>query len=255
MSMNSLKDHHALVTGGGTGIGAAIARALNDAGARVTICGRRREPLEEVCGKRDNMAAEVCDVTKEDQVKALFQSSAERSGPVDIVIANAGAARSAPATHTGLDLWQDMLDINLTGTFLTLREGLRGMKDQPYGRLIAIASTAGLTGYRYVSAYTAAKHGVIGLVRALALETSGSGITANAVCPGFTETPMLEDTVRNITGKTGANAEKARHSIEQMNPGGRLIRPEEIADTILWLTGENAGAVTGQAITVAGGAV
>lgn len=178
---------------------------------------------------------------------ALF----ERLGEVDIVIANAGAAESAPLARTGLDQWQRMLDVNLTGVFLTLREGLKRVRDG--GRLIAVASTAGLKGYPYVAPYCAAKHGVVGLVRALAQEVAGRAITVNALCPGFTETPLLEESIATIVAKTGQTEEQARAHLQSTNPSGRLIQPAEVTATALWLCGPHSSAIHGQAISISGG--
>ncbi len=247
--MADLSGRTALVTGGGTGVGAAIAAALAEAGARTTICGRREEPLKALATQHSGMSWATTDITDEAAVTRLF----ETHGPFDIVIANAGAAESAPLARTDLAQWQRMIDVNLTGTFLTLREAQRALGKAGWGRLIAIASTAGLKGYGYVAPYCAAKHGVVGLIRALALETAGSGITANAVCPGFTQTPLLEESIANIVAKTGQSEESARAALTKTNPLGRFIQPHEVAAAVLWLVGEGSGAITGQAISVSGG--
>lgn len=251
--MAGLSQKHALITGGGTGVGAEIARELARAGAAVTIAGRRSEPLRKTAATHDLIEYVTADITNEASVARMFNTAEEQSGPVDIVIANAGSAESAPFARTSTELWSRMLEVNLTGTFFTLREGLARMKDRDWGRLIAIASTAGLKGYAYTSAYCAAKHGVVGLIRALALETAGSGITANAACPGFTDTPMLEEAVANIMEKTGMDAQKARAALAGTNPMGRLIKPQEVAAAVLWLSSEGADAVTGQSIAISGG--
>ena len=195
----------------------------------------------------------TADVSDEESVEQMFKTATDRSGPANIVIANAGAADTAPFARTSTQLWQNMLDVNLTGVFLTFRTGLAHMHEQGWGRLIAVASTAGLKGYSYTSAYCAAKHGVVGLVRAVAVETAGTGITANAACPGFTDTPMLEEAVTNIMDKTGMSAEKARAALAGTNPMGRLIQPKEVAAAVLWLTSDGADGVTGQAISISGG--
>ncbi len=247
--MADLSGKSALVTGGGTGVGAAIAAALAKAGAQTTVCGRREAPLKEVAASWKNIDWTTADITDEVAVAALFAGH----GPFDIVIANAGAAESAPLARTSLEQWQRMIDVNLTGTFLTLREAQRAIGKAGWGRLIAIASTAGLKGYSYVAPYCAAKHGVVGLIRALAGETAGSGITANAVCPGFTDTPLLEESIANIVEKTGKSEADARAALAKTNPLGRFIAPEEVAAAVLWLVGPGSDAITGQAISVSGG--
>ena len=236
-----------LITGGGSGVGAAMATAFADAGARVTIAGRTLEPLQRVAGRR--MAAIQADVTSEASVSSLFAEA----GPQDIVVANAGASESAPFAKTTSEAWERMLAVNLTGVFLTLREGLRRMGDR--GRLISVASTAGLKGYAYVAPYAAAKHGVIGLTRSLALETARKGITVNAICPGFLDSDMTERNVAEIARTTGRTAEEARAGLARFNPQGRLILPSEVAAAALWLCGPGSDAVNGQAISLSGGEI
>ena len=236
-----------LITGGGSGVGAAMATAFADAGARVTIAGRTLEPLQRVAGRR--MAVIQADVTSEASVSSLFAEA----GPQDIVVANAGASESAPFAKTTSEAWERMLAVNLTGVFLTLREGLRQMGD--WGRLISVASTAGLKGYAYVAPYAAAKHGVIGLTRSLALETARKGITVNAICPGFLDSDMTERNVAEIARTTGRTAEEARAGLARFNPQGRLILPSEVAAAALWLCGPGSDAVNGQAISLSGGEV
>ena len=243
----SLKGKRVLITGGGTGTGADLARGFAAAGAKVVIAGRRKEPLEDVARGKDDIRPIAADVTDEDSVAALFKAA----GPCDIVIANAGAALSAPLHRTSLAEFQSMLAVNLTGTFLTFREGLKGMGQG--GRLIAIASLAGLRGMAYTSAYTAAKHGVVGLVRSLALEVARKGITVNAICPGFIDTEMTERTLANIMEKTGRSRDEALAALTATNPQGRLIRPDEITATALWLASQGAEGVNGQAIAITGG--
>ncbi|HYD05012.1 MAG TPA: SDR family NAD(P)-dependent oxidoreductase [Reyranella sp.] len=245
--------NHALVTGGGSGVGRAIALALADAGAMVTICGRRPEAVAAVAAEHERISAIPADVTDEAAVVALYEQAEAARGPFDLVVANAGLASSAPASRVSLDEWQETLAINLTGAFLTVRPALESMRKRGRGRIVFIASTAGLKGYAYVTPYVAAKHGVIGLMRALAVETARSGITVNAVCPGFTETDMLETSIERIVETTGRSAEAARASLAASNPQGRFIQPDEIAATVLWLASDAAASVTGQAISISGG--
>ena len=244
---------HALVTGGGSGVGRAIALALAGAGLDVTICGRREDALAEVAGQNSRIFAIGADVTDEAAMAALHERAEAARGPFDIVVANAGMAGSAPAYRTALADWRRTLDVNLTGAFLTVKPALAAMARRKSGRIVFIASTAGLKGYAYVAPYVAAKHGVVGLMRALAVEMAASGVTVNAVCPGFVETDMLEELVRRIVEKTGRSGEEARSSLASVNPQGRFIQPEEVAAAVLWLCDENAGSITGQAISVSGG--
>lgn len=251
--MADFSGKHALITGGGTGVGAAIALALANSGADVTVAGRRAGPLTALTKENPKIHAVTADVTNERSVASMFSVARESCGPVDIVVANAGAAESAPLGKTDLAMWERMLAVNLTGTFLTLREGLNGMAGKNRGHLIAISSTAGLKGYAYVAAYSAAKHGVIGLVRSLALETATKGITVNALCPGFTETPLLAASIANIVKKTGMSEEDARASLASTNPTGRFVQPEEVAAAVIWLCSDGASSITGQSISISGG--
>ncbi|SOC30037.1 SDR family NAD(P)-dependent oxidoreductase [Thalassospira xiamenensis] len=252
--MGNLAIQTALITGGGTGVGAVMARMLADAGVTVAVSGRRAEMLAEVA-KHSNITAIPADVTDEASVRAMFGTFCDVIGAPDLVIANAGMAESAPFGKTSIDLWKRTMDVNLTGTFLTFREGLNVMDRAKPGRLISIASTAGLKGYAYVTAYCAAKHAVIGLVKSLATELAATPITVNAVCPGFMETPMLEQSVANIVAKTGMSKEDARASLAKINPQNRLIAPEEVAETVMWLASKPAASITGQAISVSGGEI
>lgn len=238
----------AFVTGGGSGVGAVIALTLAEAGAMVTICGRRLEPLQAVAAKHSNITAVVCDITDESAISSVMANTAP-----DIVIANAGASESAPFARTELAAFERMMSVNLTGTFLTLREATKAMKDKPWGRMIAIASTAGIKGYPYVAPYAAAKHGVIGMVKSVALELARKGITVNAICPGFLDTEMTERSIANIVEKTGRSPKEARASLEATNPMNKLVPPEDVAKIVLWLCGDGSDMVTGQSISVSGG--
>lgn len=250
---SGIAGRHALVTGGGSGVGRAIALALAQAGIDVTICGRRQAALDEVAKENGRIFPIAADVTDETAMIALYEKAQAARGPIDIVVANAGMAGSAPAARTTLADWQRTLAVNLTGAFLTVKPALADMAGRKAGRIVFVASTAGLKGYAYVAPYVAAKHGVVGLMRALAAENAKTGVTVNAVCPGFVETDMLEESIARIAEKTGRSAAEARKSLVSTNPQGRFIQPEEIAASVLWLCSEAAGSITGQAISVSGG--
>jgi len=238
---------HVVITGGGSGIGAAVAKRLLADGLRVTLMGRSPERLQAQQAALGDVAIQVCDVSNEDSVTDAFAAV----GDVDILVNNAGQVETAPLARTSLELWQRLLNVNLTGSFLCSRAVLPGMLARKDGRIVNVASTAALKGYAYVAAYCAAKHGVLGLTRALALEVAAKGVTVNAVCPGYTETDIVANAVDTIVAKTGRTPEQAKAELAKANPQGRLIQPEEVADTVAWLI--NAAGVNGQAIAVCGG--
>jgi len=244
----SVSGKRALVTGGGSGIGSTIALALAEAGAAVTICGRRRQQLDETAARHKNIHAEVADVTDQKSLVQLYSR-----GPFDVVVANAGGAQSAPAEKISAELWANTLNVNLTGAFFSVQPALAGMRAKKWGRIVFIASTAGIRAAPYVAPYVAAKHGVIGLMRTLALETAKDGITVNAICPSYTETPMLEQAVARIVATTKRSEAEARAALAAKNPQGRFITPQEVADTVLWLCTDSSASITGQAISLSGG--
>lgn len=255
-----LAGQHAVVTGGGSGIGAATAEALLRNGARVTLMGRDAARLDAQRATlsalvEGEMACEVACVSVDVSNEAAVAAAFEQAGAVDLLINNAGQAQAAPFAHTDMALWQRMLDVNLTGVFLCTRAVLPHMLERGHGRIVNIASTAGQIGYAYVAAYCAAKHGVIGLTRALALEVATKGITVNAVCPGYTETELLRASLDQITSKTSRSEQEARSILLRNNPQNRFVTPDEVAHAALWLCMPGSAAITGQSLSVSGGEV
>ena len=256
--MTSLKGRHAVVTGAARGIGAAIARRLADEGAVLTLLGRNLPALESLAAQLPATAQALsvaCDITSADSVAGAFAAARVALGPIAVLVNNAGQAESAPFTSIDAAHWQRMLDVNLTGTFTCIQAALPDMLAAGAGRIANVASTAGLRGYAYAAAYAAAKHGVIGMTRSLALELASRGITVNAVCPGYTDTDIVRDSVARIVVKTGRSADEARAEFVRSNPQGRLVTPAEVADAVAWLCSDGAAAVTGQSISVSGGEV
>ncbi|HEY0625824.1 MAG TPA: SDR family oxidoreductase [Allosphingosinicella sp.] len=244
---------HAVVTGGGTGIGAAVARALAAEGAKLTLIGRRREKLEEVASGNFDALVAPADVTVRTQVDAAFALAREAQGPITILVNNAGAAESAPFGKVTEENWRSTLAVNLDALLHCSQAALPDLLAAEHGRIVNVASVAGLKGYAYTAPYVAAKHGAIGLTRALAVEYAKKNLTVNAVCPGFTETEMVRDAIATIRAKTNRTEEEARTELSAFNPQGRLIQPEEVASAVLWLCLPENGSMTGQAIAVAGG--
>ncbi|KPU93010.1 3-hydroxyacyl-CoA dehydrogenase [Variovorax paradoxus] len=258
MQANSLSGRHALVTGAARGIGAEIARTLAAEGAVLTLLGRDREALQRVADTLPAAASHrvvAADVADPAAVQQAFAQARAALGPLAILVNNAGAAESAPFLKTSVELWQRMLSVNLTGSFLCTQAALPDMLEAGWGRIVNIASTAGQKGYAYVAAYTAAKHGVIGLTRSLALEVARKGVTVNAVCPGYTDTDILRNSVANVVGKTGRSEADALAEFSSVNPQRRIVQPSEVADAVRWLCGEGAASVNGQSISVSGGEV
>ncbi len=255
-----LQGQHALITGGSRGIGAATSNALAALGASITLLARDVGKLKL---QSDHLQHEFdakvfyasADMTSEDDIADSFAQSVDANGPVDILVNNAGIGKSAPFHKMDLDFWQATLDLNLTGTFLCTKQVFDGMRERGYGRIVNIASTVGLRGYAYITAYTASKHAVVGLTRSLALEVVKKGVTVNAVCPGYTETDLVAEAIDNIVDASGRDGSEVKSEIENMSPMGRMVTPEEVAESVAWLCLPSSASITGQAIVVAGGSV
>ena len=262
MNMNApLQNRHIVITGAARGIGAAIAHTLANAGAKLTLLGRHADTLQTLAQQLGTEThIEAVDISVEAQVQQAVANAVKHSGPVHVLVNNAGQASSQPIEKTDLALWQHMLNVNLTGTYHCIQAVLPGMLEAASaegggtpGRIVNIASTAGLKGYAYVSAYVAAKHGVVGLTKALALELARKGVTVNAICPGYTETEIVREAVHNIMQKTGKTEAEALKALAASNPQQRLVQPHEVAQSVLWLCADGSAAVNGQAIAIDGG--
>ena len=253
--MNIHQGRHALITGGGTGIGEAIALALAAEGCAVTITGRRMEALEATCAKSSGIHPLVMDVNDEASVVNATKAAIAARGPVDIHVANAGIAETSPFAKTPLDFWRKVMTTNLDGAFLTCREVVPGMLEKGWGRIITISSIAGLKGLKYGAAYSASKHGVIGMTRVISEEYMGKGITANAICPGYVRTPIVARNTELIAKRSGLSHEEAEVTMASANRHKTLVEVEEVAAAALWLCGPGSQSINGQTIEIAGGQV
>jgi len=251
--MAALAGHHAVVTGGGRGIGRACAAALTRAGAAVTVIGRTEAALQDAVKAGDAQGYVAADMTDPAAVVVSFSKAAKERGPIGLLVANAGAAESAPFSRTGPDLFRRLFEINTLGVVHAAQAVLGDMVARGFGRIVAVASVAGLKGYSYVTAYCAAKHATVGLVRALAAETAKTGVTVNAVCPGYTDTDLTDESLDRIVRTTGLSREDALQALLKTSPLGRLITPQEVAAAVVFLCSPEAAAVTGAALPVAGG--
>ncbi len=254
----SLAGRHAVITGASRGIGAAIASALAAEGVLVSLLGRDAAALRTLAiqlGGNAHALAVSADVADEGKVTAAFDRARAEFGPVQLLINNAGQAASAKFTDTDPALWSRIIGVNLTGTYLCCRQAIPDMLQSGYGRIVNIASTAGLRGAAYISAYAASKHAVVGLTRSLALEYATRNITVNSVCPGYVDTDIVKQAIATITGKTGRSESEARAALIATNPQRRLIEPREVAAAVLWLCRPGSESITGQSIPLAGGEV
>lgn len=255
-----LDGQHAVVTGGAKGIGLAVSSALAAAGATVTLMGRdidvaRREAEKLAETHSVKTYAQRLDVADSQSVEDAFQAARDAAGPVSILVNNAGIAKAAPFLRTSREMWDQIIGVDLTGVFLCTHQVLPGMIDQGFGRIVNVGSTASHLGLPYVSAYCAAKHGLLGFTRSLAVEIAKTGVTVNAVCPGYTDTEIVSGAISNIVAKTGKSEEQALKSLTSHNPQGRLIEPQEVANAVSWLCQQNSSSITGQSIAIAGGEI
>jgi len=255
----ALRDRRALVTGGGRGIGKAAALALARAGAHVAVAARTRAEVDQVAEEARTLGvrafALTADVGKGEEVKALFRSAREALGGIDVLVNGAGIAPTAPFAKTPDDLWHSVLAVNLSGVFFATREALPEMAERGWGRIVNVASIAGKTAMPYIAAYAASKHGVLGLTKVAALEVATRGVTVNAVCPGYVDTPMTDRGIASIVAKTGQKAADIRRRLEETSPQKRMITSEEVAALVLFLCSDEARGITGQALNVDGGTV
>lgn len=249
-----LRGKVALVTGGGRGIGAAVARRLAEAGATVVVCGRTEAEIDEVAASVDGVAV-AADLGDRASTDAMLAKVAARAGRVDVLVNNAGVAASAPLARTRDESWDHMMEVNATAAFRITRALAPAMIEAGWGRIVNVASNAGVSGYAYTVAYCAAKHAMVGMTRALAVDLAPTGVTINAICPGWVDTRMAEDAAQRISDKTGRSPEEARSALAKMSPQGRIIAPEEVAHLVAALCADGARGVNGQAIVIDGGQV
>ena len=252
MADRPLEGRHALITGGGTGIGAAAAEALHAAGAKVSLLGRRIEPLQEIAGKVDG-AASQCDVTVPVSIEKAFEEARATNGPIDLLIVNAGIAESAPFHKMTREGWDRIIAVNLTGAFDTVQAGLPDLLKAEDARVVFIASVSSLRGVPYAAHYAASKHGLLGLMRSMAAEYAKSKMTVNAICPGYVDTPMTDQSVARVSQITGRGEGDARSAITNMNASGRLVDPDAIGTMILTLCLPQSRDINGAAVTIDGG--